>query len=203
MKIKVVIGSVVLGLLVVSCKPRTEHTIVQGYVRTYGSETTHEGIEIELRQDGSLPLDVTKSNADGWYQLEGDFEVNKRQYLFALNAPPLHQALDNQSFNNFEVSSGGIQRFDLEIHPYSWVNIHFKNINPCDQRDLIGFYGNLGGLEWIYGAEADTHFIWQTTGNKKVLFSYSLGKCGQDGGSFIDTVGYVAAFDTVDFQVLY
>lgn len=191
-----------LTLFVISCKPKTEHTIVQGYVKTFGSETVHEGIEIELRQDGSLPLDITTSNADGWYQLEGEFEVNKRQYLYSDDPPPLHQSLDNQPFDNFEVQSGGVQRMDLEIPPYSWVNIHFKNIDPCDHNDIIGFYGSFGGSERLNGGGVDEYFIWQTGGNRNVIFSYSTNKCGVSEG-FEKAVGYVPAFDTVDFQVFY
>jgi hypothetical protein len=192
-------------LITNSCTIGTKHTIVQGYVKTYGSSTTHAGIEIELNEEGVgvTLLDKTTTNADGWYQLEGDFDVSKTHYLYLNDNPPKHSHVNNQGYNHLQVKTGGVQRFDINIHPYTWINIHFKNINPCDRNDIIGFYGSLGGSERIYGAGVDTHFLWRTTGNKEVLFSYSLAKCGQDGGSFIDTIGYVAAFDTVNFQVLY
>lgn len=202
MKFHITLSFAILALLVISCKPKTEHTIVQGYVKTYGSETTHEGIEIELRQDGGLPLDITKSNADGWYRLEGDFEVNKRQYLYTVNTPPLHDFLSNQPNANFEVSSGGIQRIDLEIPAFCWINIHFKNIDPCNQEDFLTFRGNYGGQERIYGAMADQYFIYQSWGNQVGRFFYTVSKCG-NSTSYIDTIGYIAAFDTVDFEVFY
>jgi hypothetical protein len=188
-------------LIISSCKPKTEHTIVQGYVKTYGSETTHEGIEIELRQDGSLPLDITTSNADGWYQLEGEFEENKRQYLYSDDPPPLHQSLDNQPFDNFEVASGGVQRIDLEIPPYSWINIHFKNVAAFDQNDRIGYTGN-NTNESIVGALADEFRIIQRTGNTILFFEYGVVK-NDIRTRYTDTIGYVPAFDTVDFEVFY
>lgn len=83
MKTYIYVTFALITILFVSCKPKTEHTIVQGFVKTYGSETTHEGIEIELNEEGNGTklLDKTTSNADGWYQLKGDFDVNKTHYL--------------------------------------------------------------------------------------------------------------------------
>jgi hypothetical protein len=191
-------------LIISSCKPKTEHTIVQGYVKTYGSETTHEGIEIELNEEGVgvTLLDKTTTNSDGWYQLEGEFDVNKTHYLYLNNTPPKHYAINDEGYNYLQVKAGGVQNFNVNIWPVSWVKIHFKNIDPCDHNDIIGFYGNFGGSEQINGGGVDEYYHWRTAGNQEVVFIYTTNKCGV-GTTYKDTVGYVPAFDTVDFEVFY
>jgi hypothetical protein len=204
MKIYIKAFLVMLGLLVIACKPRTEHTIVQGYIRTHGSETTHEGIEIELNGEGAgvTLLDKTVSNADGWFQLEGDFDKSKSHYLFTLDNPEKHFAFDTKGYNHLQVKSGGVQSVDINFDPYCWVNIHFKNINPCNQNDVLRFTGNHSNSEAIYGALVDAYYLFQIAGNRELLFSYGINKCGV-GENFLDTIGYVSAFDTVDFEVFY
>jgi hypothetical protein len=191
-----------LGLI--SCEQEKEHTIVQGYVKTYGSETVHEGIEVELIQEGVgfVLLDRTVSNADGWYQLEGDFTLGEIQYLYLSQTPDLHRPFRDDGYKHLKVKSGGVQKVDIEIQPYSWVNIHFKNVEPCNQYDVISFTGGLGSVERIYGDDTDEFFLWRTTGNKEVVFNYNTLKC-YCTHSFESSFGYVAAFDTVDFEVFY
>lgn len=187
-----------------SCKPKTEQMVVQGYVKTFGSETTHEGIEIELNEEGAgvTLLDKTTSNADGWYQLKGDFDVNKTHYLYLNNSPSKHLAPSNFGYNSLQVNTGGVQNFDIDIEPFIWLNIHFKNVNPCSGNDLISFYANYAGFERLIGAQVDEYFLNRTTGNKEITFRYDVFKCGIQTRLKVE-VGYVSAFDTVDVEVFY
>lgn len=73
-----------------------------------------------------------------------------------VDAPNDHDEPSNYGYNDLQTETGGVQRYDIELQPYYYVSIHFKNVNPCDQNDFISFSAVHGGTEFLNGAGLDT-----------------------------------------------
>jgi len=136
-------------MLLCSCQPE-DFTSVEGYITDHGSGEPIEGAVVHLQQGsrsggfGSqssyISLDSAITNGDGFYRIEHDttgvrcacaVDVFKDGYV----GPP-----------GIAIGGGDEVRWDDEMHAYTYIKWHIKNINPFDEFDRILYSAEWGAL---------------------------------------------------------
>ncbi len=196
--------AVAVSLLLLSCK-REKETYIFGYAKTYGSDVTHPKIKIELYEgvagSGFYPgggvklVRTATTDINGYYSMKADLKTNEPNYILPFNKPSRYHLAYSYG-DQIEIKAGQNKQQDVVFKAYCWLNIHFKNVSGSD---WLGYNRGYGSLRTIYGSGYD---IIQRTGNRVIPFHYGVMK-DDEHARYIDTLGYVSAFDTADFQVIY
>ena len=193
------------GFLMAQCHKETTsfEATVKGKILEIDSDVPIPNITvklIELDYDASAwnpPRTVvqkTQSDATGAYQLTYT-SVKGRGYEVAAYAN------STDYYDNIKtepVPDGKSSTVNISLIPLGWLKVHFKNVNPFDERDEVG--SAFGGF---IGNKVDTTIVLQLGGSKKYVRPVRIWTTRNGLQTFKDIGVITPPHDTTKLDIFY
>ncbi len=198
-------------LLTESCKKDALPTTAQGRVTTLGTETPLAGIAVTLIEDnyggGVLggnggyngPLKTVHTDQDGYYRIDHDCNPSTAYWVEFETAEGHFGPIQKQ-----QVYPGQNNTINMKQIPFAWLKVRFKNVNPYNVYDYVGFdfvtpaVPSSGGFQ---GPGIDTELLIRVGGNMESIIQWSSKKNGVWNDN-ADTI-YITMSDTINYEIFY
>ena len=159
-------------MLTTSCVKETSQTyeaVVKGRVLEVDSDVGIPNMTVKLVENdyaGTIAtpkrttLQSVKTDALGNYQFNYTAQRIMGYDVVAVNASPDY----NEYNQSVLIPDGASNVVNIFLTPFGWIKVHFKNVNPFDEKDEVGCA--FGGF---IGSKVDTTTILKIEGSRKFV----------------------------------
>jgi hypothetical protein len=139
-------------------------------------------------------ISKTKSDAKGSYQFNYAHNAKFDYEVIAYTASKDYY--DNTQTE--PVPDGKNPTVNIAFTPFGWLKVHFKNVNPFDERDEVG--SAFGGF---IGSRVDTTTLLKIEGNKKFVRPVRIWTTRNGIQTFKDIGVITPPHDTTKLDIFY
>jgi hypothetical protein len=193
------------GLLMAQCHKESAsyEAVVKGRVLEVDSDVGIPNMTVKLVENDYVGTIVTpkrttlqtvKTDAQGNYQFSYTGQRIMSYDVVAVNSSPDY----NEYNQTVLIPDGGGNAVNIFLTPFGWIKVHFKNVNPFDERDEVG--SAFGGFT---GSKVDTTIILKIEGNRKFVRPVRIWTTRNGSQTFKDIGVITPPHDTTKLDIFY